>query len=171
MTMKKILFTLALVVMALISAQAQVWIGGSVNAQLNKDLKTFTIAPDVGYCFENVPFSVACAFEYEGAFSADEGYSHALTVSPYVRYDICDIEERFSLFVDLISDIDALELSFFDIGLSPGVSMSISDHWSAEFSYGFLGYRWEQLTDQEIGHSFELDFKTAAAGFGIYYSF
>ena len=170
--MKKIFLTFAFVVATFISMQAQVWLGGSVNAQLNKDFKTFSIAPDVGYCFPNNPFSVACAIEYEGWFYNMDGvYSHSLTVSPYLRYDICDIEERFFLFVDLVSDVDALELSFFDIGLSPGVSMSISDHWSAEFSYGFLGYRWEKLTDQEIGHNFELDFKTAAAEFGIYYSF
>ena len=169
--MKKLLLTCVFIVAAFMTSQAQVWIGGSVNAQLNKDLKTFNIAPDVGYCFENVPFSVACALEYEGSFSADEGYSHALTVSPYVRYDICDIEERFFFFVDLIADIDAIELSYFDIGLTPGVSYDLTDHWSIEFSYGFLGYTWEQLPDQIIGHSFELDFKTAAAEFGLYYSF
>lgn len=168
--MKKILLSLILFIAAFTS-HAQVWLGGSVNAQLSKDIKTFSIAPDVGYCFPNTPFSVACAFEYEGSFLNEEGYSHALTVSPYFRYDICDIGERFFLFVDLTTDIDALKFSYFNIGLSPGVSFNLTEHWSAEFSYGFLGYRWEQLPENEIGHSFELDFKTATAEFGIYYSF
>ena len=59
--MKKTILTLVFIVAAISITHAQVWLGGSVNAQLNKDFKTFTIAPDVGYCFANSPFSVACA--------------------------------------------------------------------------------------------------------------
>lgn len=169
--MRKFLLTLAFVFAAIVSLNAQVWIGGSVNATLNKETKTFNIAPDVGYCFSNVPLSIACAIEYEGSFEIGQAYAHSLTVSPYLRYDICDIEERFFLFVDLTADIDALEFSTFDIGLSPGVSFNISDHWSAEFSYGFVGYNWERLSEQEISHGLELNFKASAAEFGIYYNF
>ncbi len=168
--MKKTILTLVFIVAAISITHAQVWLGGSVNAQLNKDFKTFTIAPDVGYCFANSPFSVACALEYQGIFSSDEGYSQNLIVSPYFRYDICDIGERFSMFVDLCSDIEVLDFGFFDIGLSPGISFDLTEHWSAEFSYGFLGYQREK-NDDAIEHNFVLDFKTAAAEFGIYYSF
>ncbi len=169
--MKKILLTLIFMVAAITVTHAQVWIGGSVNAQLNKNLKSFTIAPDVGYCFANVPLSVACALEYQGAFTNDEGYSHSLTVSPYFRYDICGIGERFSMFVDLCSDIEVLDFHFFDVGLSPGISFNLTEHWSAEFSYGFLGYQREVGDDNAIEHKFVLDFKTATAEFGIYYNF
>lgn len=169
--MRKFLLTLAFVFAAIVSLNAQVWIGGSTNVTLNKETKTFNIAPDVGYCFSNVPLSIACAIEYEGTFETGETYTHSLTVSPYLRYDICDIEERFFLFVDLIADIDALKFSSFDIGLSPGVSFNITDHWSAEFSYGFVGYNWERLSEQEISNGLELNFKASAAEFGIYYNF
>lgn len=169
--MKKTLLTLVFIVVAFTVTHAQVWIGGSVNAQLNKDFKSFTIAPDVGYCFANVPFSVACAMEYQGSFVNGEGYSQSLTVSPYLRYDICDIGERFSMFVDLCSDIEVLDFSFFDVGLVPGISFDLTEHWSAEFSYGFLGYQRELNDDNAIEHSFVLDFKTATTEFGIYYSF
>ena len=169
--MKKALLTLIFMVAAITVAHAQVWIGGSVNAQLNKNLKSFTIAPDVGYCFANVPLSVACALEYQGAFTNDEGYSHSLTVSPYLRYDICGIGERFSMFVDLCSDIEVLDFHFFDVGLSPGISFNLTEHWSAEFSYGFLGYQREVGDGNAIEHKFVLDFKTATAEFGIYYNF
>ena len=169
--MRKFLLTLAFVFAAIVSLNAQVWIGGSVNATRNKETKTFNIAPDVGYCFSNVPLSIACVIEYEGSFEIGQAYAHSLTVSPYLRYDICNIEERFFLFVDLTADIDALEFSTFDIGLSPGVSFNITDHWSAEFSYGFVGYNWERLYEQEIKHGLELNFKSAAAEFGIYYNF
>ena len=169
--MKKIVLTLAIAFMGIFTAQAQVWLGGSLSANITKDSKTFSIAPDVGYCFKDSPFSIACAVEYGGTFIDGEGYSHALTLSPYFRYDICTLEERFSLFVDLTSDIDALHFRTFDIGLSPGVSFNVTEHWSAEFSYGFLGYRREALPRRPVENSFELDFKTATAEFGIYYNF
>ena len=169
--MKKLLFILTFTFITAITAQAQMWLGGSANINANKEIQTFTIAPDVGYCFPNTPFSIACAIEYGGTFQSGEAYSHSLTVSPYFRYDICGLGERFSLFVDLISDIDALELGFFDIGLSPGVSFNLTEHWSAEFSYGFLGYEWERVSDDTIDQQFVLNFATAAASFGIYYNF
>ena len=170
-TMKKLLLLLAIVVTASFSAQAQVWIGGNVSGFFNKETQTFAVAPDVGYAFPNTPFSVACAIEYQGSYLNGEGYSHELTVSPYFRYNICDISERFSMFVDLTSDVDVLGFNYFDIGLAPGISFNLTEHWSAEFSYGFVGYLWEKLPDNTIEHSFEMDFKASAAEFGIYYNF
>ena len=168
--MKKLIFTIILA-FAGIFAHAQVWIGGSLNANINKESKEFSIAPDVGYCIPNTPFSIACAVEYGGEFSKDEGYAHTLTVSPYFRYDVCGIGERFSLFVDLASDIDALKFSYFDIGLAPGISFNLTEHWSAEFSFGFLGYEREKDAEGKIDQDFVLNFETAAPSFGVYYNF
>lgn len=169
--MKKLLLTIAFTLSCVFTTQAQIWLGGSVNANINKDIKTFTIAPDVGYCIPNTPFSIACAIEYGGTFQKNVDYCHSLTVSPYFRYDICAISERFSLFLDLTTDVDALELSFFDIGLSPGVSFNLTEHWSAEFSFAFLGYEWERVPDEMPEQRFVLDFATATTSFGIYYNF
>ena len=169
--MKKALIILAFTLLGVFTAQAQIWLGGSVNASLNKDVKTFSIAPDLGYSIPNTPFSIACTVEYSGTLQQGEAYTHALTVSPGFRYDICDINERFSIFVDLFSDIDALEFSFFNIGLSPGISFDLTEHWSAEFSFGFLGYEWEQALDDKANGRFVLDFATAVPSFGIYYNF
>ena len=169
--MKKILFTFAFVIAAFVSVHAQFYIGGNLNAKLNKETKTFTIAPDVGYSFPNAPFSVACAVEYGGTIPKDEAYQHSLTLSPYVRYNICDIGERFTLVVDLSSDIDVLDFGLLEVGLNPGVSFDVSDHWSAEFSMGFLGYKREEAEGQSTKHSFELKLELAAPSFSFYYSF
>ena len=169
--MKKLLLIIAFAFFGIFTAHAQWYIGGSVSAAINKESQTFSIAPDVGYSFPNAPFSVACALEYGGEFSKVEGYTHSLTVSPYCRYNICDIGERYSFFMDLFTDIDALELSYFDIGLCPGVSFDLTDHWSAEFSVGILGYEWEQVPYDKPVQSFVFGFETAAPSFGIYYSF
>lgn len=169
--MKKLFLTIVLAVIGVVSAQAQIWLGGSVNATVNKETKTFSVAPDVGYCIPNTPFSIACAVEYGGTFHQDEAYAHSLTVSPYFRYDICEIGERFTLFVDLSSDIDVLDFGLLNAGLSPGVSFDVTDHWSAEFSIGFLGYNRKQAEDKSIKHSFNLELELAAPSFGIYYNF
>lgn len=169
--MKRLILVIVFALGGILTAQAQWFLGGSVNANLNKDLKTFTIAPDAGYYFDDTPFSVGCAVEYSGSHSNDEGYTHSLTLSPYFRYDIFDISERFSFFTDLVADIDVLELGWFDIGLSPGVSFDLTEHWSAEFSAGFLGYEWERVPNEKPIHNFVLSFETVAPSFRIYYNF
>lgn len=169
--MKKGVIILAFALFGVFTAQAQIWIGCAVNASFNKEIKTFSIAPDVGYCIPSTPFSIACAVEYGGAFQPDKTHTHSLSVSPYFRYDICEIGELFSLFVDLISNIDVLEFGLLDVGLCPGVSFDITDHWSTEFSIGFLGFNREQAEDKSTKHSFELELKLAAPSFGIYYNF
>lgn len=169
--MKKTLLVIAFAFFSVFTAQAQWYIGGSANANFNKEIKTFTIAPDVGYCFADTPFFVACAFEYEGAFMNEEGYTHALTISPYIRYNICDISERFSLFTDFVFDFDALDFYSFDIGLYPGVSFDLTEHWSAEFNLGFLGYEWEKGADNKSSQYMVLSIETVAPSFGFYYSF
>ena len=169
--MKKLLFTIVFIFIGIYTIQAQWYIGGSVNATINKESQTFSIAPDVGYSFTSAPLSIACALEYGGELSKDNGYTYSLTVSPYFRYEICDIGERFSLFLDLYSDIDVLKLNYFDIGLKPGISFDVTKHWSAEFSLGLLEYKWKKVPNDKPTHNFEFGFKTAAPSFGIYYSF
>ena len=169
--MKKYILTLFFVIAAFSAAQAQVWIGGSLNADLNKEAKTITIGPEVGYCFPETPFTVGCGVEYSGTFQQGEAYTHSLSLSPFFRYDICDIEDRFTPFIDLYSDIEVLDFSFFEIGLSPGVSFDLTEHWSAEFSYGFLGYQQEKLPDDAMDRNFGLSFATATGSFSLYYNF
>jgi opacity protein-like surface antigen len=169
--MKKLFLTIVLAFIGIFTAQAQWYIGGGLKANFVKEAKSFTLSPDAGYCFKNVPLSLGCSVEYEGAIQSGEAYSHALTLSPYFRYTICDIGERFSFFTDLSADIDALKFGLLNVGLSPGVSFDVTDHWSAEFSIGFLSYNREQAEDKSIKHSFELELKLAAPSFGIYYNF
>ena len=169
--MKKIFLVIAFAFLGVFTAQAQWYIGGGLNAAFGKENKTFTFAPDAGYCFENAPLSLGCAIEYGGTIQSGEAYSHSLTLSPYLRYTICDIGERFSFFTDFGGDVDALQLGWFDIGLSPGVSFDLTDHWSAEFSAGFLGYEWEQVPDDKPIQRFVLNFEAVAPRFRFYYNF
>ena len=169
--MKRLLLTIVFAFIGIYTVHAQWYIGASVSAAINKETQTFSLAPDVGYSFTNAPFAIACAFEYGGKFSKGESYTHSLTVTPYFQYSICDIGKRFSLFVDLFSDIDVLELKSFNIGLSPGITFNLTEHWTAEFSVGLLGYEWEKVPDDKPSHKFMLGFETSAPTFRIYYNF
>ena len=169
--MKKLFLTIVLAFIGFFTAQAQWYIGGGLKANFGKEAKAFTLAPDAGYCFKNVPLSLGCSVEYEGIIQSGEAYSHSLTLSPYFRYNICDIGERFTFFTDLSADIDALKFGWFDIGLSPGVSFDFTDHWSAEFSAGFLGYEWKRVPDNKPVQKFVLNLETVAPSFKIYYNF
>ena len=169
--MKRLLFTIVFSFIGIITVQAQWYIGGLFSTTINKEVKAFSIAPDVGYCFPNTPFSVACAVEYSGTFQSGEAYTHSLIVSPYCRYNICDISERFSLFSDLVFDCDVLEFRLFDIMLCPGVSFNPTEHWSAEFRVGVIGYEWEKVPGDKPNHNFVLGYEKATPSFGIYYNF
>lgn len=167
--MKKALLTLIIILASLLSVQAQVWIGGSVDARFGKETKSFSIAPDVGYSFPNTPLAIACAFEYGVTCQTGEAYNHSLIVSPYFHYNIYDIGERFSFYVDLVSDIDVMGGSSFDVGLNPGIAFDLTEHWSAEFSIGFLGY--QRTKGDAIEHSFIADISASASSFSVYYNF
>jgi len=169
--MKNILLAAVFTFIGIFTAQAQWYIGGGVKASFQKESQSFTLAPNGGFSFENVPLSLGCAIEYGGTRKIGEAFSHSLTVSPYLRYTICEIGERFSFFIDLTADIDALQLGSFDIGLSPGVSFDLTECWSAEFSAGFLGYEWEKVSDDKPLQKFVLNFETVAPSFSIYYNF
>lgn len=107
--MKNIFLAAVFTFIGIFTAQAQWYIGGGVKASFQKESQSFTLAPDGGYSFENVPLSLGCAIEYGGTRKIGEAFSHSLTVSPYLRYTICEIGERFSFFTDLTADIDALQ--------------------------------------------------------------
>ena len=169
--MKKRLLVFAVIMAAAFSAKAQFSIGGWAGASLNKETKTFTIAPDVVYCFPETSFSLGCAIEYGGEWSDGKYVTNTLFVSPSVSYDIYSFNERFTLFVDLISDIDALQRNYFDIGLMPGISLMVTEHWSAEFNFGFLGYQREAVLEQPVKQDFVFDFETGVSAFRLYYNF
>lgn len=167
--MKKVLLSFIIVLAGLLDAQAQIWVGGSVDMRLDKEAKSFSISPDVGYSFPNTPLAIACALEYGGTYQTGNACTHSLIISPYLHYDICDIGEYFSLYVDLVSDIDVLEFSSFDVGLNPGIAFDLTEHWSAEFGIGFLGF--QSTKGDTIEQSFVADFAPVASSFSVYYEF
>jgi hypothetical protein len=169
--MKKLFLTLVFAFAGIFAANAQVWIGGSTSATMNKDLTRFSVAPEVGYCIPNTNWTVAVGANYgfrdEKLVGDIHSVTHSLILSPYVRYSICNIE-KFALFMDLTGDIATANLEGYRVGLQPGIAWMATEHWTAAFRFAFVGYNKCAFYGDE---GFRLDFATSAPGFGLYYNF
>ena len=165
--MKKLFLVLALAFVGIFTANAQVWVGGSTSATINKDVTKFAIAPEVGYSFTGTPWTVAVAADY--ALTKYDGFDagHGLILSPYVRYSICNIE-KFALFMDLTGDFGLKGYEGYRVGLQPGIAWMATEHWTAAFRFAFIGYN---HCDYYGDEGFRMNCATSAPGFGLYYNF
>ena len=81
--MKKILFSLVIMLTMVLSANAQVYVGGSLGLHANKTELTLGFAPEVGYTFQNNT-GVGCVFD----LSYDKTTNvTGFGVNPYFEYD------------------------------------------------------------------------------------
>ncbi|MBR5081880.1 MAG: hypothetical protein IKX35_05505 [Bacteroidales bacterium] len=165
--MKKLFLVLALAFVGIFTANAQVWVGGSTSATINKNVTKFAIAPEVGYSFTGTPWTVAVAADY--ALTKYDGFDagHGLILSPYVRYSICNIE-KFALFMDLTGDFGLKGYEGYRVGLQPGIAWMATEHWTAAFRFAFIGYNHCDYYGEE---GFRMNCATSAPGFGLYYNF
>lgn len=162
--MKKLFLTLVIAFAGIFTANAQVWLGGSVNAMMNKDVKSFGVAPELGYSFAEVPLTIAVAADFD-FYKDNLVKGSTLTLTPYVRYTIATIE-KFSVALDAMGEIGVKDVEGYRLGIRPIIAWMATEHWTAAFSVGFLGY--DNLYHNK---AFCLDFETAAPRFGLYYNF
>ena len=165
--MKKLFLTLALAFVGILSANAQLWIGGAVGAGITKNSTSFTIAPEVGYSFTGTPLTVAAEVDYSFMKMKDFDAQHELILKPYLRCNLMTIE-KFGVFMDLTGDFGVVNNDGWAISLRPGVAWMATEHWTAAFRFAFAQY------DHGMYHpenGFYLDCATLAPQFGLYYNF
>ena len=136
--MKKLFLTLALAFAGIFAANAQVWIGGGLDAQINKDNTCLTLSPEIGYAFNN-HWQLALGAGYT-MDKSDLGTANMLFLEPYVRYVATTIGDKFSLFFDLTGDFGLIDASGWAATLRPGIAWMATEHWTAAFRFGFAGY-------------------------------
>lgn len=162
--MKKLILTLALAFAGIFAANAQVWLGGSVGAQV-KDGFAVSVAPEIGYSFEDSPISIATALNF--ILTGAEGNTYwGLIASPYVRFKLATIE-KFNFFLDATGDF-YIPNGGWRAGVQPGIAWNATEHWTAAARIGFLGYNKCPFLGAE---GFILDFKSAIPSIGLYYNF
>jgi hypothetical protein len=171
--MKKIILT-ALVIVASISVKAQVYMGGELSIWHNNDEEStkFTIAPEIGYNFnEKWAIGANLIFEHEKF----EGLkANGFAVAPYARFSYYE-NKLVRLFVDggvgystqkVKGHGDSLE--GFEIGLKPGIAVKLNEHFSLVAKCGFLGYREDYIIGQNGGG---LSLTSEDLSFGFHYEF
>ena len=165
--MKKLFLTLVLAFVGIFSANAQLWMGGAVGAGITKDVKTFTLAPEIGYSFADTPLTIAAEVDYTFVKYLDLKAEHELILKPYLRCNLMTIE-KFGVFMDLTGDFGVVNNKSYAISLRPGVAWMATEHWTAAFRFAFAQY------DHGMYHEangFFLDCATVAPQFGLYYNF
>lgn len=179
--MKKIILT-ALVAVASLGANAQVWLGGQVGFatahydNVDKNVTTFNITPEIGYSLSD-KWDLALQIGYDYSKVEDEDALGAFTVAPYARYTFAT-SGKVGFFLDMGFGIqtgdfysNALGKSYEDetawhVGLRPGVKFAASDKVTLVASTGFLGY---QAAGDDNAFGFNVNGNNLQLG--VYYSF
>lgn len=133
---------------------------------------TFSIAPEAGYDF-NKHWSVGAALGFDlGSVKvgdADSKSANVFTIAPYARYKYYQTG-ILTLFMDGGFGIATGDSDGFQVGLTPGLALSITDHFSFLTSVGFLGYKKDYYNGGN-GSGFGLRLASSDLKFGFYYSF
>lgn len=174
--MKK-LFVIAAMTVASVAASAQVYVGGSLGFESEKDQKdaktttAFSLKPEVGYNLDD-QWAVGIQLGYS---SVDNGNNTLglIEVSPYARYTFAKSGIA-SFFVD-----GGLTFNFYTadyegmvwgIGVRPGVKLAVSEKVDLIAKLGYLGYT--KADDKAGGGSaFGLAINNTNLEFGVNFNF
>jgi hypothetical protein len=164
-----------MLMVAAISANAQVYVGGSLGLWHNEhnapSTTTFTIAPEVGYNF-NEKWAVGAAIDY--THGKVEGISaNSFAIAPYARYTYYQ-NGMVRLFVDggfgvsTYKTTGSSSVTGAEIGFKPGVSLKLSEKFNFVAKCGFLGWR-EDYSLASDGYGLMLSSEDLT--FGFHYEF
>ena len=165
--MKKLVLVLAIVFAGIMSANAQVWVGGGIGAQIEKGYTAIELAPEIGYVI-SPKFQVALGADYTMATGG--GYTvNVLYLEPYVRYVGGTIGHKFSLFADLCGDFGVVNGTGYAVMLRPGIAWQATEKFTAAFRFGFAGYDHNFMGSGNNG--FVMNCDLAAPQIRLYYNF
>ena len=183
--MKKIIM-MAVMAVAAVSANAQVWVGGEVGFTTSHEngtegtAKTFAIKPEVGYSLTD-KFDVAIKLGYEYANSKAVmgviGNSNAWEINPYVRYKFVKAGNFFA-FVDgglnyTTTHVQGYDknLNEFGFAVTPGLAYAVSDKVTLVSHLGEgLYYKHEWVKDATRSNDFGFQLFNGIS-FGAYYNY
>ncbi len=170
--MKKIV-VLLFVVMAALSAKAQVYVGGSISFWHDDDkfeTTTFSVSPEVGYNF-NEKWAVGGTIGF-GYDKTDDVKTTVFAIAPYARFSYYEnkivrlfIDGGFGIASSKMGDEDAV--TGFEIGLKPGLAIKLNEKFSLVAKCGFLGYREDYFGNNGTG----LALTSEDLSFGFHYEF
>lgn len=187
--MKKIILSL-MVMFAAVSANAQVYVGGSLawthdegfELLTNDDAaesNSFVFAPEIGYNITE-KWAVGIELAYQHIKESGDDWkvkANAFAFAPYVRYAYFNkgivrlfLDGGFGISTYKIKDYGDRENGF-EVGIKPGVAIKATEHLSFEAKYGFLGYRDQYSLAGNKASVSGLDFNPNSLSIGIKYEF
>lgn len=181
--MKKILFTLAALFIMALSANAQVYVGGSLGLHNDKQDFNLAFSPEIGYTFQGNT-GVGCLFEFVFDDNNDTGLNTTgFGVNPYFEYRFLEID-KFTFYVHtylhyarakVYNNYVSGAASSYGVSLHPGVIWGVTDHWSVAFYFGGVEYLWTKPDGVEFkdgSGDFNLGLATGVpASLALYYAF
>ena len=171
--MKKLFLVLAFAFAGIFTANAQVWLGGGLGAQIEKNYTSISVSPEVGYAInDNWQIALGASYNFEKIkpLTPDLNFQtkNFLSLEPYVRYVATTIGDKFSLFFDLTGDFGLIDRSGWAATLRPGIAWMATEHWTAAFRFGFAGYDHGYYGSN---NGFFLNCELASPQIRLYYNF
>ncbi|MBR0046820.1 MAG: porin family protein [Bacteroidaceae bacterium] len=191
--MKKLILT-ALVAVATLTANAQLWVGGEVGYNHSRTTEhkhelsksnNFVLLPEVGYKL-NDKFDVAVKIGYAHGENGNDmlgfdipgnyDYANAFILNPYVRYTFAKAGD-FSFFADggfsyMNGHVcgDENSINAWQIAIKPGISYAISEKVGLVAHVGGIGYSYAKY-DIYKTNGFDLGVSGNNITFGAYVNF
>lgn len=178
--MKKFFLTLLVAVMGL-TASAQVYTGGEVGLWRNYDANktNFTIAPEIGYNLSD-KWAIGVGLDYTHLYNKGVK-DNSIGINLYGRYNALSFGPV-SFFVDggagfftdnvKVGDGDSESYNAWEVGLKPGVKVSLTKKLDFVAHMGFLGYRDcdDELRDF-VDNGLGFKFSSRDLSFGLLFNF
>lgn len=175
--MKKLMLLFAFAACAL-AGNAQIYVGGEVGAwrDWNKNQTEITLKPEVGYGLTD-HWSIGLALGYEHNYL--DGISlNGFNVNPYARYTFAKFGPV-SVFADGEAGFGTYKVhgadsssNMWEVGVKPGVAVTLTKNLSFVTHLGFLGYRdCDDAINDLVDTGFGFKFSGYDLTFGLYYNF
>ena len=170
--MKRIIFLAVLFLLTLGSwqARAQWSIGGTIggNHSFKNNTSNINFRPDVSYSWGSLSAGVSLLVEYYRDYNSSDPASVSLGLSPYVQYYFWE-GKVISLLVegglDVYRSINVSNtFTRLTPYISPGIEISLSEHWSL---VGYVG----RLEYDSYSQTIEFDLGNGGFSAGVYYAF
>lgn len=191
---------MALVAVMSLTASAQVYVGGSVGLwrDYNANETSFNLIPEVGYNLSDkwaIGLQIGYVHDYKGGVDLDLDFfqgrfgsqkTNGLVIKPYARWSYAEFGPV-RLFLDMGFGFDTYKtkvevgdrtvksdpFNAWEIGVSPGLAVSLTENLDFIAHVGFLGFRdsddGSAAKFGRDGFGFNVDGNNL--NFGLYYNF